>query len=81
MGQDVNITPTITIGDHSLEVVDKFTYLGSTISSNLSLGAELNARIDKAATAMAHLAKRVWDLSDTQQDENVPGRAEHPSLR
>ena len=61
MGQDVSTTPTITIGDHILEVVDKFTYLGSTVSSNLSLDAELNARIGKAATAMARLAKRVWD--------------------
>ena len=42
-------------------MVDKFTYLGSTISSNLSLDAGLNTRIGKAATAMARLTKRVWD--------------------
>lgn len=42
------------------EVVDDFTYLGSTISSNLSLDVELNTRIGKAATAMAHLNKIVW---------------------
>ncbi|KAK4320191.1 hypothetical protein Pmani_008954 [Petrolisthes manimaculis] len=63
MGQDVNSTPSISIGDHTLEVVTKFTYLGSTISSNLSLDVELNTRIGKAATAMAHLASRVWDNS------------------
>ena len=61
MAQDVSTIPTITIGDHILEVVDKFTYLGSTISNNLSLDAELNVRIGKAATAMARLTKRVWD--------------------
>lgn len=61
MGQDVSTAPIITIGEHTLEVVDKFTYLGSTISSNLSLDAELNLRISKSATAMAHLTKRVWD--------------------
>ena len=61
MGQDVSSTPSISIGDHTLEVVDKFTYLGSTISSNLSLDAELDARIGKAMTVMARLAKRVWD--------------------
>lgn len=33
MGQDVSNDPSISIGDHTLEVVDKFTYLGSTISS------------------------------------------------
>ena len=61
MGQDVSSAPSITIGDHTLEVVDKFTYLGSTIASNLSLDAELDARIGKASSAMARLAKRVWD--------------------
>lgn len=61
MGQDVSTTPAITIGDHSQEVVDKFTHLGSTISSNLSLDAELNVRIGKAATAMARLTKKVWE--------------------
>ena len=53
--------PSISIGNHTLEVEDKFTYLGSTISSNLSLDAELNTRIGKAMTVMARLAKRVWD--------------------
>ncbi|KAM9364755.1 uncharacterized protein KZ484_010926 [Pholidichthys leucotaenia] len=61
MGQDVSIIPAVTVGDHTLEVVENFTYLGSTISSNLSLDAELNTRIGKAATTMARLAKRVWD--------------------
>ncbi|XP_063585836.1 uncharacterized protein LOC134763209 [Penaeus indicus] len=61
MGQDVSSAPSISIGDHTLEVVDKFIYLGSTISSNLSLDAELNTRIGKAATTMARLTKRVWD--------------------
>ena len=61
MGQDVSSAPNISVGDHTLEVVDRFTYLGSTISSNLSLDAELNTRIGKAATTMARLTKRVWD--------------------
>ena len=52
MDQDVSSAPAITIGDHTLEAVNKFTYLGSTISSNVSLVAELNVRIGKAATAM-----------------------------
>lgn len=52
-------TPTIiTIGDHTLEV---FPYLRSTISSNLSLDAELNVRIGKAATGMAHPANSMCD--------------------
>jgi hypothetical protein len=44
-------------------LVDKFTYLGSTISKKQSLDAEFNVRISKAATVMARLVKRVWDNS------------------
>ena len=61
--QDVSSTPSISVGDYTLEAVENFTYLGSSISSNLSLDAELNKRIGKAATAMARLEKRVWDNS------------------
>ena len=61
--QDVSEVPRISIGNHTLEVVDKFTYLGSNITSNLSLDSELNVRIGKASTAMARLTKRVWDNS------------------
>jgi hypothetical protein len=63
MAQDVSTTPTIANGNHTLEVVDKFTYLGSTISNNLSRDSEINMRIGIAATAMARLAKRVLDNS------------------
>jgi len=63
MGQDVSDIPHICINDHTLDVVEDFTYLGSTISSNLSLDADLNKRIGKASTAMARLSKRVWENS------------------
>ncbi|KAJ8340611.1 hypothetical protein SKAU_G00352440 [Synaphobranchus kaupii] len=53
MGQDVSNVHSICITDYTLEVVENFTYLGSIISSNLSLDAELNIRIGKAATMMA----------------------------
>ncbi|XP_076436205.1 uncharacterized protein LOC143275812 [Babylonia areolata] len=43
------------------KVRQDFTYLGSTISSSHSLDTILNKQIGKAATAMARLAKRVWD--------------------
>ena len=60
MGQDVSHTPSICIGDYTLEVVEEFTYLGATVSSNLSLDSELNRRISKAAASMTRLPKRVW---------------------
>ena len=50
----------ITIDNTELEVVDTFTYLGSTVSSLTSLDAEISCRITKAAAVMAKLNKRVW---------------------
>ena len=60
MGQDLNSIQSISISHYILEVVEDFTYLGSIISSNLSLNAKLNTQIGKTATAVACLAKRVW---------------------
>ena len=48
------------IDGSNLSVVNNFKYLGSTISSNLSLDVVTNARIGKAATVMAKLNKSVW---------------------
>ena len=59
LGQDVSSAPSI--GDCTLHVVEDFTYLGSNISSNLSLDTELNMRIGKASAAMACLTKRVCE--------------------
>ena len=61
MAQDAPSPPIITINDSRLASVDNFRYLGSLISSNLSLDAEINARIGNAATVMSKLQKRVWE--------------------
>ena len=61
LSQDVDTPPAIYIDDHQLEVVHQFTYLGSTISDNLSLDAEINKRIGKAATNLGRLTTRVWE--------------------
>ena len=55
--------PTISLQNERLENVDEFTYLGSTVTHNLSLERELSIRIGKAATAMNRLKKRVWQNS------------------
>ena len=60
MGQDVPSPPAIRIDNEELAVTDHFTYLGSTITSNLSLDTELDKRTVKAAAVMAQLSKRVW---------------------
>ena len=60
LGQDTMKLPAITIDDYELDVVEQFTYLGSTITDNVSLDTEIDKRIGKAATTLAHLTSRVW---------------------
>ena len=54
---------TISIGQHRLETVTSFTYLGRTVTSNLNLDTEINKRIGKAAGVMRKLRSRVWENS------------------
>ena len=56
----VYVEPKITVESNRLGVVDSFVYLGSTLSRNGSLGAEISRRIAKASTAFGKLEKRVW---------------------
>ena len=46
-----------------LQVVVKFTYLGSTLSRVVHIDDEVNARIVKASTAFGRLRGSVWDRS------------------
>lgn len=59
--QGVSQKPTILLNETPLEVVDKFCYLGSTITDNLSLDEEINVRLGKAATTFGRLTKRAWE--------------------
>ena len=49
------------VSNYTLEVVNKFTYLGSIVTSNNSLASELNVRISNASTTMGKLSQRVWE--------------------
>ena len=60
LGQDILAPPAITIDNYELEVIHQFMYLVSTITDNLSLDPEIDKRIGKAATTLAHLTSRVW---------------------
>ena len=60
MGQGIVSPSSINIDNMTLEAVDSLTHLGSTIDSNLSLDAEINTRIAKAAAVMSKLNRRVW---------------------
>ena len=53
--------PTITVKDQRLQVVAKFTYLGSTLSKVVRIDDEVNARIAKASAAFGRLRGSIWD--------------------
>ena len=55
--------PTITVKGQRLQVVDKFTYLGSTLSRVVHIDDEVNARIAKASAAFGRLRGSSWDRS------------------
>ena len=58
--QGIGESPSIILNGQPLNNVEKFVYLGSTITSSLSLDEELNSRIGKAATTFGKLIGRVW---------------------
>ena len=60
LGQDTETPPVITIDDYELDTVCQFTYLGSTITDNLSLDADIQKRVEKTASTLARLTARVW---------------------
>ena len=57
---NMHVPPVITIDDKPLNAVENFKYLGSIVSSNASMDAEITARIAKATSAFGRLVKRLW---------------------
>ena len=55
------VEPKISIKGQRLNAVDKFTYLGSTLSRNVVIDDEINTRLAKASAALGRLYKNVWD--------------------
>lgn len=55
------VEPNISIKGQRLNAVDKFTYLGSTLSRNVVIDDEINTRLAKASAAFGRLHKNVWD--------------------
>ena len=51
---------SITCNQVPLKTVDKFCYLGSTITRNASLDDEIRAHLAKASTAFGRLQQRLW---------------------
>ena len=58
-------------GRQRLQVVDKFTYLRSTLSGVVHIDGGVNVRISKANTAFGRLRGRVWDQSGMRLDTKL----------
>ena len=56
--------PKITVKGQKLQTVDKFTYLGKTLSRNVFIDDKVDARIAKASTAFGRLRKNVWERQE-----------------
>ncbi|KAJ8046879.1 hypothetical protein HOLleu_05708 [Holothuria leucospilota] len=62
MAQNAPSPPAIVINSFRLATVNNFRYLGSSISSNVSLDAEINAHMHNAyICSMYKLQKREWE--------------------
>ena len=63
--------PTITVKGQRLQVVDKFIYLGSTLSRVVHINDEVNARIAKASAAFGRLHGSIWDQNGIRLDTKL----------
>ena len=55
------IVPSISICDQTLVAVEKFTYLGSTMSNTATIDDEINLRVARASASFGRLRERVWN--------------------
>ena len=55
-----HVPPNIAIDNITLNVVDKFTCLGSTLSENAMMDHDISARLGKASASLGKLTKRLW---------------------
>ena len=53
--------PTIMVKGQALQTVNKFIYLGSALTSDTQLDAEISNRIAKACTSFGRLRAKVWE--------------------
>ena len=65
------VPPAVTIEGKQLNAVENFKYLGSTISNDASIDAEITARIAKATAAFGRLTKRLWANRDIRLDTKI----------
>ena len=65
------IPPAVIIEGKQLNAVGNFKYLGSIISNDASIDAEITARIAKATSAFGRLIKRLWTNRGIRLDTKI----------
>ena len=69
-----NLTdPVININNKTLQVVDKFKYLGSVLQNNATADKEIASRIQKAVSNFHKLYQRVWKKKTSQAKAQISG--------
>ena len=63
--------PTITVNGQKLQVVDKFTYLGRTLSRAVHIDDEVTARTAKASVAFGRLRTNIWERIGIRLDTKL----------
>ena len=58
--------PTITVNGERLQDINKFAYLGSSLSRAVHIGDEVNVSIAKASVAFGRLRGNAWDRSGVE---------------
>ena len=55
------VKPNITIKGQQLKVVEKFTYLSSTLSKSIVMDDEVNTRLARVSAAFGWLNRNAWN--------------------
>ena len=55
------VEPNITVNGQRFSAVNRFTYLGSTLSQNVTIDDEVNVRIARASATFGRLHANVWN--------------------
>ena len=63
--------PPVMIGDHPMSYVSNFKYLGSFLSNNATVDADVSHRITKASAAFGKLYNRLWQRHEIKLTTKV----------
>jgi hypothetical protein len=71
--------PQIKINGQTLQAVENFTYLGSTLSRNANIDAQIDSRISRASSLFGRLRDNVWERRGIRLKTKL--NVYHPTLR